>query len=83
MTQHREDSMSQKMPRNELLHERRHKRKAGAHGPAGPTVPSEREAIREALREGFCVCSFTERMLGDGCINCNPACMDDYEGEER
>ena len=23
--------MTQKMPRNELLHERRHKRKAGAH----------------------------------------------------
>lgn len=41
--------MTQKMPRNELLHERRHHRKAGPHGDAGRPVLPVREAIEDEL----------------------------------
>ena len=42
--------MTQKMPRNELLHERRHKRKAGAHGGAKAPEMTDQEAIEDAIK---------------------------------
>jgi hypothetical protein len=41
--------MTQKMPRNELLHERRHKRKAGAHGGSKRPLVSTLMSIEDQL----------------------------------
>jgi hypothetical protein len=44
-------SVTQKMPRNELLHERRHKRKAGAHGGAKRPDVSWWQEVKDLLQE--------------------------------
>ena len=45
--------MAQKMPRNELLHERRHKRKAGAHEDHRGSRPTAKEELRRALADAL------------------------------
>lgn len=59
--------MAQKMPRNQALHERRHKRKAGAHedrrGTRRAAADELRAAIEDYLRQTGCPCEY-----GDG--NC-------------
>lgn len=71
--------MTQRMPRNEPLHERRHKRKAGAHGPAKRPEVSDEDTR----------CSLPARHAGDRFVRCfldknhEGVCDAFYRREER
>lgn len=43
--------MTQKIPRNTLLHERNHKRKAGPHSPPKRPVEPAKQEVHRFLRE--------------------------------
>lgn len=58
--------MTQKMPRNQTLHERRHKRKAGAHSGAKRPPMSTAEAIEDAR---IFPNRFRCRKCGDLCVS--------------